>query len=500
MGFTHKMMANPVAKSYSLPPEDLTFLSTKKETFRYRDLFRFADKMNHSLQPYELSESKPLLIFTENKPETVLVIASCFLMGIPVVPVSSEIEPNHLERLCSQLNPGAWFSNTRRSDHCLMDTPEFTPCGDLSEESTLHKTHGQYSNPQKIAGYFQTSGSTAEPKIVPIKRRQIFSAAHASEKNFKPAQNRYWLLCLPMNHVGGISVIYRSLLYHSAVYLVPEFDEQNIRSLLNNNKQFEAASMVPTMLERLLEDSFFRVQFNFKALLLGGGPISPELVNHSLTRGVPIVTSYGMTETFAQIAANPMLRSGGMYIPRKSVGKVFEPNEIEIRDDKGNPLPWLESGQIWLRGPQIFDGYLQEELNFDTFDQDGWFNTGDYGHLNRKKLLFIESRRTDLILSGGENINPIEVEEALVAYTDVSDAAVVGVPDREWGQKAVAFILPKNQTPVDPESLPTKLKSVLQAYKIPREFLLVDEIPRTATGKVRRSDLRDKYLKETGQK
>lgn len=492
-------MAQPIPKPYSLPPEDYTFLTTSNQTYRYRNLYRFAENLNEILQQHQLSGSNPLLVFSENRIETVFVIAACFLMDIPIVPVASKIEDSHLKRICNLVKPGGWYSQSKRNYECLIDIPKITPKMDSSEESLFPKNREVFGNPQKVAGFFQTSGSTAEPKIVPIKRRQYFSAAFASEKNFKPAKNRYWLLCLPMNHVGGVSVIYRSMLYHSAIYLVPEFNVQNIRSLLNNNKQFEAASMVPTMLERLLEDSFFRVQFNFKALLLGGGPISQELISRSLTRGIPIVTSYGMTETCAQIAANPMLRSGGMYIPKKSVGRVFEPNEIEIRDDNGNSVSWLESGHIWLRGPQIFDGYLQKELNRNTFDADGWFNTGDYGHLNRKKHLFIETRRSDLILSGGENINPIEIEEALGAYKDVSDAVVVGVPDREWGQKAVAFILPKNQNSVDLESLRSKLKSVLQDYKIPREFVVVDEIPRTATGKVRRGALRDNYLKETGQ-
>lgn len=489
-------MSQPTAKSYSLPSADLTFLTTREKSYRYHNLFRFANELKPILQQHQLSEQKPLLIFTENCPETVLMIASSFLMNIPIVPVSPETERAHLESLCQFLKPGAWFSASNRNDDCLTGIPKITPASDLADAASDLKTEDGFENSQDIAGYFQTSGSTAGPKIVPVKRRQVFSAARASEKNFKPARNRYWLLCLPMNHVGGISVIYRSLLYHSAIYLVPEFDVHNIRTLLNNNKQFEAASMVPTMLERLLEDSFFRVQFNFKALLLGGGPISPELVSRSLTRGIPIVTSYGMTETFAQIAANPMLRSGGMYIPKRSVGRVFEPNEIEIRDDNGNSLPWHESGQIWLRGPQVFDGYFREELNRGIFDRDGWFNTGDFGHLNRKKHLFVETRRTDLILSGGENINPVEVEQALKRLKDVNDAAIVGIPDREWGQKAVAFICTDNQSSLKAENIRAQLSSSLQGYKIPREFIYTDHIPRTVNGKVRRKELRERYLKE----
>jgi O-succinylbenzoic acid--CoA ligase len=489
-------MAQPNKPHFSHPPASNIFLSLKENSYTYRDLYTFTRSLRSQLP----ADEHPLLVFTENSAETVFVIASSFLIEKPVIPVTPDIENRRLQEICDKLSTSAFFSSKPREESCLTELTkieaDFNQNDHEDHSGQDFETEGSFLHPDVYAGFFHTSGSTSSPKIVPIKRRQFFSAAQASKQNFKPTKNRFWLLCLPMNHIGGISVIIRSLLYHSAIYLVPGFEEKNIRSLLNNNKQFEAASMVPTMLERLLEDSFFRVQYNFKALLLGGGPISPELISKSLTRGIPIVTSYGMTETCAQIAANPMLRSGGMYIPKKSVGKVFEPNEIEIRDDNGNALPYLESGHIWLRGPQVFDGYYDTELNRSVFDSDGWFNTGDFGHINRKKHLFVESRRTDLIISGGENISPVEVEDALKKLDNVNDAAVVGVPDREWGQKAVAFIRTENQQAADPDGLRTQLKGVLQSFKIPKEFVDIHEIPRTLTGKIRRKELRDRYLKK----
>lgn len=493
-------MAHQRTPLFNYPPESNLFLSVKENTFTYGDLYSFARDLQAEIEPSE----KPIVIFTENLPETVFAIAASFLLEIPIIPVSPAIKEGRMEKLCQDLLPTAYFSAEAKDGSCLKNLKHIFLNAIVDQEVNKNRAENrsksEFADGEKHAGYLLTSGSTAEPKIVPILRRQFFSAAHASKHNFKPAKNRYWLLCLPMHHIGGISVILRSLLYHSAIYLVPGFNEKNIRSLLNNNKQFEAASMVPTMLERLLNDSFFRVQFNFKAFLLGGGPISQDLINRSLTRGIPIVTSYGMTETCAQIAANPMLRSGGVYIPKKSVGRIFEPNRIDIRDDNGNSLPYLESGHIWLRGPQVFDGYHQKELNREVFDSNGWFNTGDYGHLNRKNHLFIESRRTDLIISGGENINPVEVEEALKILDSVDDAAVVGVPDREWGQKCVAFIKTGNTKVMEADNLRTQLKGALHPFKVPKEFLLIDEIPKTSTGKVRRIELRNNYLKENGQK
>jgi o-succinylbenzoate---CoA ligase len=217
-----------------------------------------------------------------------------------------------------------------------------------------------------------------------------------------------------------------------------------------------------------------------------------DLINRSLTRGLPIVTSYGMTETCAQIAANPMLRPSGMYIPKKSVGFIFKPNEIQIRDKNGQTLPWNEPGQIWLKGPQVFDGYLEPEQNKNRFDKDGWFNTGDFGHLNRQDQLFIESRRTDLIITGGENVNPIEIEEVLTALDSILEAAVVGMPDKAWGQKVTAFVVSKDED-FDTEAVIKKLKEKLPGYKIPKEIIVIDRIPKTPTQKIKRGELVRRY-------
>jgi O-succinylbenzoic acid--CoA ligase len=284
-------------------------------------------------------------------------------------------------------------------------------------------------------------------------------------------------------------VIYRSLLYGSGIYLRPDFEAEPIRKLLHENRSVMVASMVPTMLVELLEESFFRAHFDFKAILLGGGPISLELINRSITRGLPIVCSYGMTETCAQIAANPMLQPSGIYIPKNSVGPIFEPNRIQIRSDDGDVLPSNESGKIWLKGPQIFDGYLDEELTQMAFDDDGWFHTGDYGHLNRRGHLFIETRRSDLIITGGENVNPTVVEEQLRSLETVIEAGVVGIPDKKWGQRVVAFITTSTREQPDEDQLKEALKSYLRSFMIPKEFILIDEIPKTPNGKIQRNEL-----------
>lgn len=480
---------------FELPAGRLTFLSNEDHNFTYQHLYGFCNQIQNQLNDIHTSGSKPILIISDSTAETVFLIAACFLMRIPILPLHPETSRYELENILEQIEPAAIYSKNYDVSSRLSDVPKLTIKKEMLRiEEALDHSKFSLSDPGLITGYFLTSGSTGTAKIVPVKRRQVLFAASSSANNFKPKNNKYWLLCLPLNHVGGINVIYRSLLYHSAVYLMSTFDVPRIRELLYQKESFEVASMVPTMLVQLMEDSFFRVHFNFKAILLGGGPISMELINQSLTRGLPIVCSYGMTETCSQIAANPMLQPSGIYIPKKSVGSVFEPNKIEIRNDNQRPLPYNESGHIWLKGPQIFDGYLDDSINEDFFDDKGWFYTGDYGHVNRKGQLFIENRRTDLIITGGENVNPMEIEEILNSFKSIKESAVVGIPDKKWGQKVTAFlVLESSNGDLDKKEIERGLKESLRGFKIPKEFIIIDKLPKTSTYKIKRAKLIELY-------
>lgn len=477
--------------TFDLPKQGLTFLSTENKNFTYKNLYQFCNRIQTQFEEIEADEKEPLFIVADSSVETVFLIAASFLLKIPILPIHPETPLFEIQSVLDQVKPSAVFSNQNNSIELLTKYPQL----ELPEEIFTFDEQNEsvelrIDQPEQTAGYFLTSGSTGIPKIVPVKRRQVLFAASSSAQNFKPGNNKYWLLCLPLNHVGGINVIYRSVLYHSAVYLVASFEKEKIRDLLHHKESFEVASMVPTMLVKLMEDSFFRVHFNFKAILLGGGPISMDLINRSLTRGLPIVCSYGMTETCAQIAANPMLRSGGMYIPKKSVGPLFKPNEIEIRNENKEAVLYNESGHIWLKGPQIFDGYLDDSINQNYFDDDGWFYTGDFGHLNRKGQLFIETRRTDLIITGGENVNPVEVEEILNSFPNIKESAVIGIPDKKWGQKVTAFlVLNENNEELKKKEIEKGLRDSLRSYKMPKEFIIISKLPRTETQKIKRTEL-----------
>lgn len=480
------------APEFSLPDPSLNFLASEREIYDYADLYYFASQFAEKTAQYKLSEKKPLAILASSSDELVFVTAASFLLNIPIVALNPATTDSELQSQLAQVKAGLLFCDKESSSRIEHDHKLYVKKSELkSPDGTEHDlSHFSLGEPDSLFGYFFTSGSTGMPKVVPLKRRQTFFAAQASAENFRPDPNRYWLLCLPLNHIGGISIIFRSLLYHSAIYRMDKFDEHQVRTFLSENRLFQVASLVPTMLVRLLEDPLFQLHLDFKAILLGGGPISLNLITQSAERGIPIIASYGMTETCAQIAANPMLKPSGVYNPKRSVGMIFRPNEAQIRNpETGSPAPVNDSGLIWLRGPQVFDGYTDKELNKQVFDKDGWYNTGDFGRMNKIGQLFIENRRTDLIVTGGENVNPSEVEKLLLEFPGISEAAVLGIPDAHWGEKIVALLVPANGSKPDTDEIKSYLVKKLSGFKIPKEFYITGSLPKTDTEKLKRGEL-----------
>jgi O-succinylbenzoic acid--CoA ligase len=293
---------------------------------------------------------------------------------------------------------------------------------------------------------------------------------------------------MPLNHIGGISVILRSLIYGSGVYRLPSFDLKKVRDLLKNETRIQAVSLVPTMLQRLLSSPSFEIHNNFKAILLGGAPVPQKLLKKIAEQGIPAIPSFGMTETCAQIAAVnlknfPVLDTG-------LAGSLFQGNDISIRDKDHRPVKNGEMGNIWLKGPQVFDGYFNKNDNRNRFDREGWFNTNDTGWLDEHNQLFVYSRRSDLIISGGENISPFEVEQALHSLDEIEEVAVAGLPDEEWGEIVTAFIVLKNDYSIDLPELRKKLGDQLPNFKKPRKLVLVESLPKNQSGKIKRNRLK----------
>lgn len=481
--------------AFETPNPDHLFLGSSFGLHSYKDLKQFQRFFLQFLYDFDHNFDKPVGFLAPSTDTLIFSIAACWQLGIPFVIFDSKAPSQELNTQIKAIDPGIIFSDQELQPkidyHDQIDIRQLDISRALNIDVELgfrSKNFEPSTESDSIFGFFFTSGTSGDPKIVPLKRRQIHYAAQASAENFKPRANHFWLLCLPLNHIGAVSIILRSLLYGSAIFRMKSFHPKMITTFLKENELFQAASLVPTMLKRLLEKPNFHVHNDFKAILLGGGPIDPDLIKKCRNQGIPLVSSYGMTETCAQIAANPLLKPSGTYIPSKSVGFVFEPNQIQIRDEDNEVQSVNNPGEIWLKGPQVFDGYLNRD-NANFFDDEDWFRTGDFGYLNANNQLFIESRRSDLIVTGGENVSPFEVESELEKIDPISEAAVIGLPDKEWGEKVVAVVVAKTKQSIDSDKIQKELRKRITAFKIPKQIIQTDSLPRTRTGKIVRDEL-----------
>jgi len=310
-------------------------------------------------------------------------------------------------------------------------------------------------DPDWVYAVVKTSGTSGDPKSVQLKRRQMIAAAGASAVNLRPDAGKGWVLSLPMHHVGGMSVVLRSWIYGTRVIV-----GEPVKAM-RENPDAQVVSMVTPQLVRLLEDRDFSPHPGFKGVLLGGGRIPPELIRRCVERNIPVISSFGMTETNAQVVAVPIDR--WRDAPEGTSGQVLVPNEARIVD-----------GVLEVRGAQLWD--------------DDWYSTGDYARMDADGWIWIETRRTDRIVTGGENVDPEPVEEALRRLVGVMDAAVVGVDDPVWGQRVEA-VLVAEPTLADSDIL-AALRSALPNYMVPKRVNRVPSLPKTNNGKLKRAEIR----------
>ena len=316
-------------------------------------------------------------------------------------------------------------------------------------------------NPDDICIILLTVGTTGIPKAVLLTYGN-FEFSGSNWNNFLQFESAdQFLCCLPLHHIGGLAVLIRALIYGFSVNLVNEFKPEVILTTIQKHP-VTIISLVPTMLKRILDiDGGLESMKTLRYILLGGGPSQENLLNTCIQQELPIIKVYGMTETCSGTFGLKLLEepSNKLY-----AGRPFPGTEV-----------WTENGEIYISGPMVMKGYVGEK------ETNGFHNSHDLGRVEEDNLIFLNIRRKDLIVTGGENVNPIEVEECLMNVEGISDAAVVGIDDDEWGQKVTAYIV---TTSLENEFLHSELEKFLSPYKIPKEYIQVSHIPRNELGKI----------------
>lgn len=312
-----------------------------------------------------------------------------------------------------------------------------------------------------------TSGSEGQPRPVLLGNTQLDAAATASNTLLPLAPGDLWLNCLPLYHIGGQSILWRCARAPAGVLLHDGFVAERVAEDLAR-RPVTHISLVPAMLARLLELGL-RPPPSLRVALIGGAALALPIYEKARIAGWPLYPSYGMSETAAQVATHTP--ADGPWHPGL-VGRPMPGHEIRLAADR----------RIQIRGPQVMLGYLDGS----GIDADGWLSTGDLGAIDGEGRLTVTGRADDMLISGGRNVHPLEVESCLAACPGVRDVAVTGQADPVWGDRVVALIVGDATA----DDLQAHARRHLPSAALPRRILFVEHLPRNATGKLERAALR----------
>ncbi len=436
-----------------LTPDRFALLNT----LTFKDLDQRVDAAAAALASRGISRGQHIGLRAPNSLGFVVAVHALMRLGAVLVPVNTRLTAREVGALLNDAGARVLLQEDDLTE--LLRAPA---SGAATREFDLDEPHS----------IIYTSGTTGRAKGAILTYDNHYSNAVASMLNLGVHAEDIWLACLPLFHVGGLAILLRSVIYGMPIVLHERFEPAEVNAAIDNDG-VSIISVVSTMLERMLtERADVPYPSTLRCVLLGGGPAPLPLLERALAIGVPVVQTYGMTETASQVAT---------LAPEDAVRKVGSAGKALF----GTQVRVAEDGEILVRGPIVSPGYLHQAAHGD------WLHTGDLGRLDEDGFLYVLDRREDLIVSGGENVYPAEVEAVLLSHPSVTEAAVFGLPDTEWGQTVNAAIVLRSTLEVG--ELVAHCRDHLAAFKVPKHVHVLEALPRNAAGKVLRRQLRNQF-------
>lgn len=450
-------------------PEKLAIIYSN-QSVTYLHLFHKACQV-----AYKLSELKykRIALQAENTLDDCYMIHGAILAGMELVMINKHLTEKEIQIQMDSVNTELLITNTTFKS-IQTKTKSFI-LNNLNEQP-LYTVDNQ---PNDILSIMFTSGTTGVQKAVPQRFINHLASAGNCKATFTYDHNSIWLDVLPLFHISGLSILLRAVIDGCTVVLHEKFDAKQIIDDIKE-KEITHLSLVPQTLERLLRQGLNQ-QYALQAILIGGAKLDDRLLIQARSAALPIYTSFGMTETCSQmITATPQ----NIEKYPKSVGQVNQ--NIQLFNVVN------QVGEIGVRGDNVMHGYLYPESANQGAFIDGFFLTGDIGYI-KDDYLYILDRRKDLIISGGENIYPSEIEQVILSHTPVHAACVIGIEDSKWGSVPVCLYEADSNME---ETIKDALNNNIAKYKHPKQFIRVNNLKRTSNGKISRHQCKEWFVHE----
>ena len=464
----------------------------------FAELDRPAQCLARQLASLDVQEGSRVALLAANNPAYVACVHALTRLGAILVPLNTRLTQEELSWQVNDVHASLLISDSHYAEVAANIKLPDLPSAILAMERDnavlrgIDETEVPLRNLIDLSAtqaIMYTSGTTGLPKGVLITYGMQWWNAVGSALNLGHHPDDCWLACLPLFHIGGLSILFRSVIYGISVVLLEKFEPVAVNRAIHEER-VTIISVVAVMLQRMLsaldsEQAGTRYPGALRCVLLGGGPAPRPLLEDCANRAIPVVQTYGLTEACSQaVTLSPAdaLRKLG------SAGRPLMPVQLRIMDD-ALPVPANAPGIIYLKGPTITPGYADRPEATAQALRDGWLSTGDIGYLDEEGYLYVLDRRSDLIISGGENVYPAEIESMLLAHPDVEEAGVCGQSDPQWGQVPIAFVRLHPGSSVDAETLLNHTAQRLARYKLPRAVYFVNQLPRNSAGKLIRREL-----------
>ncbi len=439
--------------------------------YTYNDIYRGVVHVARKLEPLQASR---IAILSDNSVMMAIYVLATMVVHKELLLLNVHLKPKEIEKQLAQLDVTTVLNSVERREQFpnSISTIVFESLEHILSDVEADDTFDWTFEDRDIAAIMNTSATTGQFKSVPLRWGQIRAHVQASKEVLGKTEQDNWLIVLPLFHVSGLSILLRSLYNGTAVTILPKYDEAQVLKLIES-ENINMMSLVPTILTQL-EPSI--THHKLRVILLGGEFIPMALIDACEKKSLPIYKTYGMTETFSQSVTFSVL---DYPHKRDSVGKPLPGMQVRIDNSDADGV-----GEIHLTGPMVMTGYIDKE----PIDSD--LNTDDIGYVDEDGFVYILNRRKDLIISGGENIYPKELEDLVYTLPSVKECAVVPVPDPKWGQVPALFVAFHDGESMTADAILSFMTKSLAKYKVPKYVKILPALPRNGTGKIVRNELR----------